>query len=110
MAIYHGIVRNNRVEINGGAHLVEGQRVEVRLRDDDKADEEDSVATARVSVHSTRGELPSERTAPSPPEPGTVDAAFLAGLDDAYGEGADTDDRLVEGMRVAFRRVLEPER
>ncbi len=83
--------------------IVEGQRVEVRPRDDD---EEDSMAIARKPVQSTRGELPSERAVPPPPEAGAAEAAFLAGLDDVYGEGANVDDRLVEGMRVAFRRVL----
>lgn len=32
MAIYYGVVHDNRIEIEGGARLAEGTRVEVRPR------------------------------------------------------------------------------
>lgn len=34
MAIYHGVIRDNRVELEEGAHLAEGTRVEVHTADD----------------------------------------------------------------------------
>ncbi len=58
-----------------------------------------------------RGELPSQRAMPPPPEPGTEDADFLARLNEVYGEESDLDDeRLVAAMRATFQRVLERER
>lgn len=41
MVVYYGVVRDNRIELEGGARLAEGQRVEVRpqgaARDDSAA-------------------------------------------------------------------------
>jgi hypothetical protein len=64
------------------------------------------MASERI-LRSAKGELPSERVAQLP-EPGTEDAGFLARLNEVYGEDPNPEDeRLIAGMRVAFRQVLE---
>jgi hypothetical protein len=67
------------------------------------------MATERRPV-ARRGELPSERAVPPPPQPGTEEADFLARLNEVYGEDPDPDEeRLIAGMRAATRCALERE-
>lgn len=54
------------------------------------------------------GVLPSQRVAPVP-TPGSAEAAFLANLNEVYGEPDAADDGVVEGIRQAMGRVLERE-
>jgi hypothetical protein len=49
--------------------------------------------------------LPSQR-AVIPPAPGTEEAAFLANLNEVYGEESSEDDQMVEDVRRYMRTVL----
>jgi len=77
------------------------------MHGDIRATGDDLMATERIPTpHEDK--LPSERDALPLPEPGTEDAAFLASLNEVYGEDPNPEDEyLIAGMHAAFRRVLE---
>lgn len=57
------------------------------------------------------GERPGERPMPPLPEAGSLDAAFLDGLNAVYGDEHEADEaRVLSGVRAAARRALERER
>jgi len=65
---------------------------------------DNSMATERIPTPH-EAELPSERTALPPPEPGTEDAAFLAGLSKVYSEDPNPEDEyLIAGRRAAVQQ------
>ncbi len=78
MAIYHGVVRDNRVEIEGGGQLADGVRVEVRPRDVVPAEDD----TAADDILRAEGLLEDELSGPPrarrPFEPVTVRGELLS--------------------------------
>ncbi len=71
----------------------------------------DRADTATIDAPQGPRGVPSRRQAPPPPAPGTAAAAFLAGLNAAYGDDQDPDDAaLPRAMRPHMRRVLEQDR
>jgi len=66
------------------------------------------VAIEHIQQPDGTGVLPSQRVAPVP-TPGSAEAAFLANLNEVYGEPDAADDGVVEGIRQAMGRVLERE-
>lgn len=58
--------------------------------------------------HPSSDERPSQRVVPLPP-PGSDEAAFLANLNDVYGEADSGDEIIQDGIRIAMRDVLERE-
>lgn len=71
----------------------------------------DRADTATIDASQGPRAVPSRRRPPTPPAPGTAAAAFLAGLNAAYGDDQDPDDEaLPRAMRPHMRRVLERDR
>ncbi len=60
MAVYHGVVRDNRVEIEGGGQIADGVRVEVRPRDVVPAEDD----TAADDILRAEGLLEDEPSGP----------------------------------------------
>jgi hypothetical protein len=63
MAVYHGVIKNNRVELEGDARLPEGTLVEVRPRAVQAHDamptaEDDAAADALLRAEGLLGEEP----------------------------------------------------
>ncbi len=68
----------------------------------------DRADTATIDASTAPRAVPSRRRTPTPPMPGTAAAAFLAGLNAAYGDDQDPDDAaLPRAMRPHMRRFLE---
>ena len=74
MAVYYGVVRDNRIELEGGARLAEGTRVEVLIRSDDTATRAAEEALLQdLLAEGLLEELPIDEAAPEEPfEPVTV--------------------------------------
>lgn len=71
----------------------------------------DRAGIATIDAPQGARAVPSRRRPPTPPAPGTAAAAFLAGLNAAYGDDQDSDDEaLPRAMRPHMRRVLERDR
>ena len=68
MAAYYGVVRDNHIELEGGARLAEGTRVEVHIRSDDTATRAAEEALLRdLLAEGLLEELPIDEAAPEEP-------------------------------------------
>ncbi len=71
----------------------------------------DKADTATIDAAQGARVVPLRRRPPTPPAPGTAAAAFLAGLNAAYGDNQDPDDEaLPRAMRSHMGQVLERDR